>query len=156
MFESIIKELHIFIFSMLPFSELRLTVPLGIGLYEFSFWKTFALAVSGNFLILVFAYQFFDKIIVILRKLNPKFGKLIDYILEKARSKHGDKFKIKGAIMLVSFVGLPLPGTGGWTGIVLAYIFDIPKKDTFRYIFLGLCISALIMGLLSMGVISIF
>ena len=71
-------------------------------------------------------------------------------ILEKTRAKHSHKMEVMGDIFLVTFVAIPLPGSGAWTGVLIAYLFGIPYKKALTLISIGVFFSGVIIALLTL------
>lgn len=143
------KELIVFIVSMIPILELRGSL-LAAGFLGMDFFPTFIIAVIGNILPIPFILLFIDKIFAWLKK--TKLKKWVEKLENKALSK-SDKIKKYGKWGLFLFVAIPLPGTGAWTGSLVASLFRMKIKDSLPWIFLGIIVAGLIMSLISFGVI---
>ena len=143
------KELIVFLVSMLPILELRGSL-LAAGFLQMEFLSTYIIAVIGNMLPIPFIFLFIDKIFIWLKKTNMK--NLVKKIENKALSKSG-QIKKYGKLGLFLFVAIPLPGTGAWTGSLIAILLRMKMKDCIPWIFLGVMTAGLIMSLLSFGII---
>lgn len=143
------KELIVFLVSMLPILELRGSL-LAAGFLQMEFLSTYIIAVIGNMLPIPFIFLFIDKIFIWLKKTNMK--NLVEKIENKALSKSG-QIKKYGKLGLFFFVAIPLPGTGAWTGSLIAILLRMKMKDCMPWIFLGVMTAGLIMSLLSFGII---
>ena len=143
------KELIVFIISMVPILELRGSL-LAAGFLQMEFLSTFILAVIGNILPIPFILLFIDKIFLWLKK--TKLKNMVEKLENKALSK-SDQIKKYGKLGLFLFVAIPLPGTGAWTGALIASLFRMKVKDSFPWIFLGVVVAGLIMSLISFGMI---
>lgn len=153
-FTSIPQEWAVFFLSMLPITELRAAVPIGIGVYDLPIATVWVMAVLGNlvptFFLLLLLPHLHDWI------LKQKFiGAVFQKKLRDAEKYFSGKHAKYGAIALVLFVGIPLPMTGAWTGSLAAFIFKIPFKKSFPLIALGVCLAAMIVTLLTVGVIAL-
>ena len=142
-------EWAVFFLSMLPITELRAAVPIGISVYHLSVPVTWIMAVIGNlvpsFFLLLLLPRLHDWI------LRQKFiGPVFKKKLESAERYFSGKHAKYGAIAIVLFVGIPLPMTGAWTGSLAAFIFKIPFKKSFPLIALGVAIAATIVMLLTL------
>lgn len=138
----ITDELLIFLVSMLPIIELRGAIPLGVFL-NMNPWVLLTLALLGNMLPVPFiilcarpVVNFFLKT----RLLRP----LGNWLEEKVR-KNSHKVKKYEAWGLFLFVAIPLPGTGAWTGALLAALMDMRLKTALPSILLGVVVAGLIM-----------
>lgn len=136
----------VFVISMLPLVELRGGIPIGVAL-GLPIWKSYLIAFLGSSIPAVFIILFIGHIFNLLRKIGF-FDKLINKINEKTLSKKEqiDKY---GYIGLMLFVGIPLPGTGAWTGSLLAHLMNMDKKKSIFYVILGNAIAAVIMSIIS-------
>ncbi len=146
-FQNLPTEFFIFLMAMLPLTELRLAIPVGIAL-GISPQNAFLLATFGNIIPLIF-----------LTWLLPKFFKNLKKIplLEKYLAKTTAKSKtlqFKGYLGLLLFVGIPLPGTGVWTACIIAEIIQLPKTPAILAILGGITTSAFIITLSTIGVVS--
>ena len=145
----IAKEFIVFIISMIPILELRGSLIVA-GFLKMEFLATYVIAVLGNMLPIPFILLFVDKIFNLLKKTKAK--KLVIKMENKALSK-SDQIKKYGKLGLFLFVAIPLPGTGAWTGSLIAVLLRMKMKDSLPWIFLGVLTAGLIMSLLSFGII---
>lgn len=151
------KYLLCFLVSMIPLIELRGGVPIAVGM-GLDYFPALAICVLGNMLPVPFIYFFARK--VLLWGCDKKYiGKFFTYCIEKGE-KGGRKLEETAGrrglfIALMLFVGIPLPGTGAWTGTLAASFLNMKAKDTIFAVVLGVIIAGLIMGIASTGVFSI-
>lgn len=143
------KELIVFIVSMIPVLELRGSL-LAAGFFKMDFLSTFIIAVIGNMLPIPFILLFIDKIFGFLKK--TRLREKVEKFEEKTMKKSGQIEKY-GKIGLFLFVAIPLPGTGAWTGALIASLMRMKIKDSLPCIFLGVVVAGLIVSLLSFGII---
>ncbi len=146
-------RLIVFVAAMLPFSELRGAIPLAIGQYGISPVESYALAVLGNLVPVVFLLYFLGPIEQRLRFIQV-FDHFFDHLFHRTRKKHSERIDKYGALGLITFVAIPLPVTGAWTGVAVAYVFDIKKRYAFPAITLGVLIAGIIVTLLTQGVLN--
>ena len=141
--------LWIVLVSMVPMIELRASIPMGCGL-GLPAWQVYVAAVVGNMLPVPFIVLFIRRIFAFLRKHWKKLGGLVDRIEARAMKKSGRvrQFEILG---LMLFVAIPLPGTGAWTGSLIAALLDIRLKRSIPTIFLGVLIAGAIVTAVSYG-----
>lgn len=146
--------LKVFIISMIPVLELRAAIPLGITTFQLPVWETVLAAIIGNLVPVPFLIIFGDKVLKYFAKFD-KFGKPFRFIIE-----HGEKKakKVVGALFigLFLFVAVPLPGTGAWTGALVAITLRLKLKEAFPAIALGVLCAALIMTFVTLGLVTIF
>lgn len=143
------KEMIVFIISMLPILELRGSL-LAAGFLKMDFLSTYIIAVIGNLLPIPFIFLLIDKIFNLLKKTRLKG--FVERMENKALSKSG-QIKKYGKFGLFLFVAIPLPGTGAWTGSLIAVLLRMKGRECFPWIVLGVLTAGLIMSLLSFGII---
>ena len=145
------KEMMIFLLSMMPLLELRGGL-LAASLLKIPYLHALVLSIIGNILPIPFVLFFFSKAVSFLEKftytkpLAHWFRKKVD-----AHRKSVEKYDFWG---LVLFVGIPLPGTGAWTGAMVAALLKMNRKKSLLAIFLGLVLASCIMSLLSYGLLA--
>ncbi len=144
------KEFIVFFVSMIPLLELRGSI-LAAGFMNMTFLSTYIAAVVGNMLPIPFILLFIKKIFSWLKK-SKHLHKLPDWIEKKAMSRSAQIEKY-GYWGLFLFVAIPLPGTGAWTGSLLAVLLGLKPKKSFLFILLGVMSAGLVMSLLAFGVI---
>lgn len=114
------------------------------------FLPTFIISVIGNMLPIPFILLFIDKIFAWLK--NTRCKNLVEKLEAKALSK-SDQIQKYGRVGLFLFVAIPLPGTGAWTGSLIASLLRMKMRDALPWIFLGVLTAGLIMSLLAFGII---
>lgn len=158
------NALYVFLISILPLIELRGAVPVGAAM-GIPFYITFLAAVVGNVLPVPFILMFIPKILDFMARFKI-FRPIVEWLRKKANKNRGKIIKddeiipggehrMSGAIFtaLLLFVALPVPGTGAWTGSLVAALFDLPKKQSFLAVTLGVMLCGVIMCLASYGVV---
>lgn len=141
-------ELTVFLISLMPILEIRGGM-IAARLLEMDFLKAFAICYVGNMLPIPFIILFIRKIFDFLRRF--KFFERIIVKLEKKTEKNKDKVIRYEAWGLLLFVAIPLPGTGGWTGALMAALLDIRIKRSLPIIAIGVLIAGFIMSGLTYG-----
>ena len=145
-----------FLISMVPLIELRGAIPYSVG-FGLNMPLAYLVAIVGNILPMPFIFLFARRILVWGAKVNwPKglgwVGKFFKFCLEKGE-KGGKVLTSKAGrstyLALLLFVGIPLPGTGGWTGTLAASILDLDFKKSMVAVFLGILLAGIIMGVVS-------
>ncbi len=149
--DKIPPELTIFVISLMPILELRGGM-IAAKILGVSFVKAFLICFAGNMLPIPFILLFIKKIFEWLRKF--KFFEKIIVKLEAKTEKNKDKVLRYKSWGLLLFVAIPLPGTGGWTGSLMAALLDIDIKRSLPIIALGVLIAGIIMSLLTYGIFS--
>ena len=148
------KYLTVFLVSMVPLIELRGAMPIAMGM-DIPFFQALLICVIGNMLPVPFIY-FFARKVLIWGKDKKYIGKFFTFCLEKGE-KAGKKMVEKTGrgglfIALMLFVGIPLPGTGAWTGTLGASFLDMGFKSTVLSVSLGVILAGIIMAVASTGV----
>ncbi|GBE17615.1 putative small multi-drug export protein [archaeon BMS3Abin16] len=146
-------RLIVFIVAMLPLSELRGAIPLAIAEYGMTTAEAYLLGVLGNLVPVVFLLYFLGPIEQRLRFIKV-FDRFFENLFHRTRRKHSERIDRYGALGLVTFVAIPLPVTGAWTGCAAAYVFGIQKRYSFPAIVLGVVIAGLIVTSLTHGVVN--
>ena len=142
-------QILVVIVSMLPVIELRGGIPLA-RLLMLPLWQAIVFSAIGNILPIPFILLFVEKVFDWLRP-TKLFGPLVEKLEKRALSK-SDSIKKAEFWGLALFVGIPLPGTGGWTGSLAASLLKIDIKKASLAILLGIAIASTIISLISYGV----
>lgn len=144
--EYLSAELVVFIISMLPIFELRGGL-IAAAIVGIEWYIAFPICVIGNMLPIPFVLLFIRKIFDWLKKFKL-FKKMVEKIDARARKKSESitKYVLWG---LFAFVAIPLPGTGAWTGALVADILDVRIKKAFPVIFVGVITAGLIISFIS-------
>ena len=150
------KYMWVFFISMLPFIELRGAIPYAQS-QHLSILPYYLIAIIGNILPIPFVYFFAHKIFV-WGSDKAIIGKFFSWCVLKGESG-GEKLQAKASkngifIALMIFVGIPLPGTGAWTGALAASILKLDFKSSMIFIFGGILIASIIMVAASAGLFS--
>ena len=144
------KEVFVFLVSMLPIIELRGGLVVA-SLLKISIVKANILCIIGNILPIPFILLFIRKIFAFFKKKHI-FEKIINKLEDRAMKKT-EGAKRGEFIFLLLFVGIPLPGTGAWTGSLIASLLETDIKKASIAILLGVIMAAVIMNLISYGIL---
>ena len=143
----------VFLISMVPLIEIRGAIPYAVG-FELPLVPSIIVAVIGNMLPVPFIFLFARRVLE-WGKDKKYIGKFFTWCLEKGH-KGGEKLQAKAGkglyIALLLFVGIPLPGTGAWTGTLAASLLDMDFKKSTIYIMAGVLLAGAIMLAASLGV----
>lgn len=143
------KEVAIFIISLLPILELRGGL-IAARILGVEFIKAFIICYIANILPVPFILLFINYLFNKMSKWKPT-KKIVDWLSNKTLKKK-DQIDKYGYFGLFLFVGIPLPGTGAWTGSLLAILLNLDKKKSFVAIAIGVLAAGIIMSLLSYGI----
>ena len=147
------KEMIVFIISMVPILELRGGL-VAASLLKIPLFQAVGLCIAGNIIPVPFILAFITPIFNWMKKtrwLKPKIEKLEAKSMGK--SEQIQKYEFIG---LMLFVGIPLPGTGAWTGALVAALLDIRMRHALPAIFLGVAIAGALVTAVTMGVVHLF
>ena len=151
------KYLFVFFVSMVPLIELRAAVPIAIGM-NLPVIPSYVVCILGNMLPVPIIFLFARKVLEWGTD-KPIIGKFFTFCLEKGH-KGGEKLKQKAGrglfVALLLFVGIPLPGTGAWTGTLAASLLDMDFKSSVFAVLFGVILAGILMGLASAGVFGAF
>ena len=142
-----------FFMAMLPVVELRGALPVGVAA-GLSVPAALVIAIVGNMVPIPFILLLIRRIFAWLRSF-PKLGALIEKLERRAHLK-GETVKKYRTIGLIILVAIPLPGTGAWTGALVADVLDIRLRTAIPAIFAGVCIAGVIVAALTYGVVALF
>ena len=140
--------------SMIPVVELRGGIPFGVAL-GLNPWVSLAACIVGNMIPIPFIVVYIRRIFLWMRRRFPKLGHMVDKLEEKAHLK-GKKVTKYRYLGLYIFVAIPLPGTGAWTGALVAAFLNMPLRKALVSIFFGVITAGVIVTALTYGVISVF
>lgn len=145
--------LQTLIMGMTPVVELRGAIPFGLAL-GMDPVSCYIAAVVGNCIPIPFIILFIEHIFLWMRKMSPKFAALVDKLEKRAEEKSDvvQKYALWGLVILVA---IPLPGTGAWTGSLVAALMNIPLRKGGPACALGVVIAGIIVMAISTGVIAI-
>ena len=147
------KEILVFIISLMPILELRGGI-LAAALLGLDPLPGYVISIIGNVIPVPFILLLITKILSWMRKSKINFfNKIANWLDEKVEKNKGQIEKY-GYWGLLIFVGVPLPGTGAWTGTLIASVLNLDKKKTFITVMAGIVMASIIMMFLSYGIIA--
>ena len=147
------KHLIVFIISLMPILELRGGL-IAASLLKMSPVESYIVAMLGNIIPIPFILAFINAILKWMRESKVVFlNKFANWLYAKV-DKHKHQIETYGFWGLVLFVGIPLPGTGAWTGCLIAAVLNMDKKKAMLAALLGVFMASVIMMLVSFGLIS--
>ena len=148
----VVKELILFIISMVPILELRGgLLAAGPAFLNIPMWRAIPVGIIGNLLPIPFILLLITKIFDWMKG-TKRLKPVVEKLEKKAMSQSAniEKYEFWG---LVAFVGIPLPGTGAWTGALIAALLGIRFRKAFPAIVIGVCLAACIMTIISYGIV---
>lgn len=144
-------EITTLLTAMTPIGELRVALPLALVSFKMNILPAYLLSVAGNIIPVFFLLLFWHYIV---EQCVNKFkicDKFFNWIFRRTRKKFEGKYEKWGKLALVLFVAIPLPITGAWTGTVAAWLFDFKYWQSVGLIFLGVLISGVIVGIITLS-----
>lgn len=147
--------ISVFVLSMTPFGELRIAIPYGV-LSNVGVFPSLIISIIGNMIPALIILKLFDPFSQWIFSNSEFLKNKIQKYFNALHTKHSQKFIETGAIFLVFFVGIPLPGTGAWSGAILASLLAIPFRLAFGSILLGVIGAGILVALLSKSAITVF
>ena len=143
------KMLMTFFISMVPVIELRGAIPIATA-NGLNFWVAIMISIVGNLVPVPFIIIFIRKIFNWMSRKSNRLGRLVAKMEERAAKKSGtvEKYAFWGLVILVA---IPLPGTGAWTGALVAAMLEMRLKKAFPAIALGVVIAAVIVAFVTFG-----
>ena len=142
--------LKTFVMAMVPIIELRGAIPYGAGIAGLPIWQATLIAVLGNLLPVPFLVVFTRDVFALMRKKSDKLNSIV-LRMERKADKNKDvvlRYEFWGLVILVA---IPLPGTGAWTGALVAAMMDMQLKRAFPAIALGVVVAAFIVTWVTYG-----
>lgn len=147
--------LYTALMAMAPVVELRGAIPFGHNVLGLNIWLAAAASVIGNLIPVPFLIIYVRRLFAFLRKKLPRLNALVDRLERKAEGKW-EKVNRYGFWGLCVLVAIPLPGTGAWTGAMVAGCMDMRLKKALPAIALGVLIAGVIVTFLTVGVTAAF
>ena len=143
-----------FLVSMVPVIELRGAIPIGVG-YGLNFWVAIVVSLIGNLVPVPFIIIFIKKIFALMRRWSPKLDRVVTALENRAEKKSDvvQRYAFWGLFILVA---IPLPGTGAWTGALVAAMLDMKLSRAFPAIALGVVGAAVIVSFVTYGAGALF
>jgi len=146
------KEILVFIISLMPILELRGGL-LAAALLGLDPIPSYIISIIGNVLPVPFILLLINKVLNWMRNSKVNFFKKIANWLDEKVEKHKGQIEKYGYLGVILFVGIPLPGTGAWTGSLIASVLEMDKKKTFLAVLVGLFMASVIMMIVSFGIV---
>ena len=147
------KEILVFIISLMPILELRGGL-IAAALLKLNPVSSYIISIIGNIIPVPFILLLISKILDKMRNSKIKFLNKFAGWLDKKVEKHKGQIEKFGYLGVVLFVGIPLPGTGAWTGSLIASVLELDKKKTFGAVLIGIFMASIIMMLISFGILA--
>lgn len=148
--------LVVLVAAMLPVSELRGAIPAGLLVYRMPVAVVLALALVGNFAPVPFIVYLLDPVSAWLRVRSRIADRFFTWLFERTRRKHTKRFERLEEFALITFVAVPLPFTGAWTGALAGFLFGVPPRKALPLIAVGILIAATVVTTLVLSGMTLF
>lgn len=142
-------HLAVLILAMAPVVELRAALPVGLAVYKLPLWQVMPIVLLGNMIPAFFIIYFWDWIIDNTKKHIPWLNNILSRFHERVKGKSAQKVNLYGPLALILFVAIPLPGSGVWTGALIAWLFELPKLRSMAAIFVGVLLAAIAVSIVT-------
>jgi uncharacterized membrane protein len=147
-FANVPDRLSVILLSALPITELRVSLPLALFYYDFSPWQAVILSAIGNTIPIPIIFFLIPPFLAWAESNSPTLHQFFQNYLRRLEQKYAERYHRYGAFFLFIFVAVPLPGSGVWTGSLLAVIFGMKPKYSVPAVFFGMLTSAaIVLGL---------
>jgi len=140
-FQNIPPQLATFLIAMVPISELRAAIPIGIKAYHLSIWSAYFWSVLGNLVPMILILLILEPVADFLSRHFRIFHKFFEWLFEHTRKRGAKKFEKWGEAAVFVLTATPIPLLGGWTGPLAAFVFNIKLKKSIPLVILG-CMAA--------------
>ena len=140
----------VLLISVIPFVELRGSLPVGYLVYHMPILETAALSIIGNMLPIPFILWYFPRIEAFFRRW-AWWDRNLDKLFLRTRRRARASIVRYGPAFLLVFVAIPIPTTGAWTGALIAYLFDLPRARSFVVILVGVIVAGAVVAALVVG-----
>jgi uncharacterized membrane protein len=145
-------ELATFLIAMVPISELRAAIPIGIKIYHLSIWSAYLWSVLGNLLPMILILLILQPVADFLSRHFKIFQKFFDWLFEHTRKRGEKKFEKWGEAAVFILTATPIPLLGGWTGPLAAFVFNIKLRKSIPLVILGCMAAGVIVTALTLWV----
>ena len=146
------REIVVFIISLMPILELRGGL-LAAALLKVNPVTGYIVSIIGNVIPVPFILLFINKILDWMEHSSIKWINKLGNAIRRKAEKNKGKIEKYGYVGLLLFVGIPLPGTGAWTGCLIASLLNLDRKKSFIYTLFGIIMASIIMMILSYGIV---
>ena len=135
------SEIATFLIAMVPISELRAAIPIGIKIYHLPVWSAYLWSVLGNLVPMILIVLILQPIADFMSRHFRIFHNFFDWLFEHTRRRGAKKFEKWGEFAVFILTAIPIPLIGGWSGPPVAFVFNIKLRKSIPLIILG-CLTA--------------
>lgn len=135
--------LAVALLALSPVGEVRLAIPVGILAYGMGWAEAFTWALLGNLLVVPLSTWFYPALERLARRAKW-MGRAIDRLYDRTRARNEERVLRMKEFAVFGFIAIPVPGTGAWSGVLVAHLFGIPLRQTWRYYYSGIVVACFI------------
>ncbi len=150
------NELIVFFLSMLPVFELQFGITYGLTVLDMEPWRACLAGILGSTTISLLLIVALDPCTRFARKHSSHIDRLCEWLFTRTRAKYSTSMSELGHFALFTYIAIPTPGSGAWTGALIAYLFAIPLKKAAPILGLGLVVTGLIVTFGVEGILLLF
>lgn len=140
--------LAVLLLAMVPLTELRGAIPFGVVVLKLSVLESFVFATVGNLIVVPILVLLLEPVSVWTRARVKLADRILAWLFARTRRRLGPAFARVRDFALVSFVGVPLPGTGSWSGALAGFVFGVPRMRQIPLISAGVVLAGVIVSVL--------
>ncbi len=147
------KELAVFLLAMSPVGEVRMSIPVGILAFDMGWAEAFTWSLLGNLMVVPILTWVLPRFERLMRK-RPRTERMLEWTFDRTRKKASEKVRRYQSYAVFLFIATPIPGTGAWTGVMVAHLFGLTFKESIRYYYAGIVAACIIAtALVQLGVL---
>lgn len=146
-------QLAVFLLAMSPIGEVRMSIPVGILGFRMGWAEAFTWSLLGNLMVVPILTVALPWVERLLRK-NRRTETMLEWTFDRTRRKADDKVRRYQEYAVFLFIATPIPGTGAWTGVLVAHLFGLRFMESIRYYYAGIVAACIIAtALVQLGVL---
>lgn len=147
-------KLITFLLGATPIGEARFAIPWGMTFGHLTPAEAYFWGCLGNIIAITIVILILEPVVIFLRKNSTFFDRILEKIFAKTRHRHSKNFLRFGAIFLVILLTLPLPGGGGYTAVLIAWLFGVKKRPAIVLISVGILLGGLVVLEITTGALA--
>lgn len=150
------EPLAVLLLATLPVIELRGSIPFALGVLDLPVWQSYLWSVVGNLLPVPFILLFLGPVTQWAEEHWAGLHRFLERLFSHTRRRHTTRFDRLRDLALITFVAIPLPITGAWSGALAAFVFGVERRKAFGLITIGVLIAGVVVTLIWQGGSSLF
>ncbi len=149
------EPLAVMLLAALPVFELRGSIPFALGILRMPAWSGYVWSVVGNLLPIPFILLWLGPVTAWAEDHWAGLHRFLDRLFAHTRRRHTSRFERLRDLALITFVAIPLPITGAWSGALAAFVFGVERKRAFALIAIGVLIAGVVVIALTRGTLAL-